>query len=72
MKNKREFDLDKIKVNERKQNRLDMLKDIVNPLDVPGVDIKIFEKIDSLPKDKNMYAIRTIEKYENLKARVNT
>ena len=49
-----------------------MLKDVINRLDVPGVDLRIFEKIDSLPKDKNMYAVSTIEKYENLKARVNT
>lgn len=55
---------------DRKKHRLDLLKDIINPLDVPGVDLRIFEKIDGLPKDKNMYAVKTIEKYENLRARI--
>ena len=37
-----------------------MIKYLLNPLDVPGINIAIFQKIDSLPKDQNMYTEKMI------------
>ena len=34
-----------------KKNKKLTVKDILNPFEVPGIDIKIFDRIDSLPKD---------------------
>ena len=39
----------------KKQKRRNMIKTILNPLDVPGIDLGILQRIDSLPKDQNMY-----------------
>ncbi len=62
--------LAKKREEEQKKKRKHMIKDILNPLEVPGIDIKIFERIDGLPKDQNMYTQTVIENYENLKARI--
>ena len=53
-----------------KKNRKQMIQTILNPLDVPGVDLKIFDRIDGLPKDQNMYTKEQIERFENYRARI--
>eukprot|EP00347_Sterkiella_histriomuscorum_P006771 403351490 len=56
--------------DEQKQKRKVLIQDILNPLEVPGIDLRIFDRIQGLPKDQNMFTQQMIEQYENYKARV--